>query len=77
MIERQLDQPEAWGCEYCNPDGVDAETEIDVCQNKNVDSSYFDRSNTPILCTRPMGHADEHAHCTMKHHPFYVWDNVK
>jgi hypothetical protein len=24
-----------------------------------------------------MGHADEHAHCTIKHHPFYVWDNVK
>ena len=77
MIERQLDQLEAWGCEYCNPDGVDAETEIAACQNKNVDAAYFDRSNTTIFCKRPLGHPEKHAHCTIKHHPFYTWDNME
>lgn len=66
MIERPLDPPEAWGCEFCNPESVDEDTDIAVCEHQDP--------NSPCFCTRPEGHDDdEHAFCVAYRHPLKTW----
>ena len=65
-VERPLDPPEAWGCEFCNPESVDEDTDIAVCEHQDP--------NSPCFCTRPEGHDDdEHAFCVAYRHPLKTW----
>jgi len=73
-VEQPLDPPEAWGCEYCNPESLGKEEEILPCGQPcpvpspvKRDSDYF------TACNRPEGHDDEHAFCTFSRHPLKTW----
>ena len=62
-VERPLDPPEAWGCEYCNPESLDKEAELFPCGNRGP----------MFFCSRPEGHDDEHAYCVAYQHPLKTW----
>jgi len=62
-VERLLDPPEAWGCEYCNLESLDKEAEVIPCGNRGP----------MFFCNRPKGHDDEHAFCTVYRHPLKTW----
>ena len=62
-VERPLDPPEAWGCEYCNPESLDKEAELFPCGNRGP----------MFFCSRPEGHDDEHAYCVAYQHPLRTW----
>ena len=67
--ERPLDPPEAPGCEYCNPDslaGEDFYYAIQICCHPHPHGGH-------LLCTRPVGHDEEHACCARNGHPLITW----